>query len=193
VLRVTLPILVSYSTLTGATGEVAGFIAAIIRESQLPVELVRMRDLKKFGQYRAAILGAPLYWRGMPAETHRFLSRHQQPLSALKTWAFVLGPILDKPWSFRHAGWKAAEELERYSWLQPAELKILGGRFDVKRLPFPLSLARFIPTAGKHLPPSDMRDWNEIRAWAWHIAGKLNWRNEWRTRPAEIVRTAAIA
>ena len=166
-----LPVLVAYSTRTGSTAEVAEVIADVLREAQLPVEVARMRDLKTLGEYGAAILGAPLYMGGMPPEMHRFLSRYRVGLAGMPAWVFVLGPIQGKPEEFNTAGEQAAKQLAQSPWLQPVEVKILGGRFDVNHMPFPFNLARHLPAfPAKDIHPSDIRDWNDIRAWAAGIA-----------------------
>ncbi len=168
------PILVAYSSRTGSTGEVAEVIAEVFREAQLPVEVARMRDLRRLGHYRAAILGAPLYVGQMPGELHRFLSRFRVQLGALPQWFFVLGPIEGKPEEFSKAGDQAEKQLKRYAWFQPLEVKILGGRFDVNHMPFPFSLARRLPAfTAKDMHPTDVRDWKDIRAWASAIARQI--------------------
>lgn len=166
-----LPVLVAYSTRTGSTAEVAEVIAEVLREAQLPVEVARMRDIKTLGQCGAAILGTPLYMGGMPSEMHKFLRRYRDRLAGLSTWVFVLGPVQGKPEEFNTAGEQAAKQLAQSPWFQPVEVKILGGRFDVNRMPFPFSLARHLPAfPAKDMHPSDIRDWNDIRSWAAAVA-----------------------
>ncbi|HUB51738.1 MAG TPA: flavodoxin domain-containing protein [Terracidiphilus sp.] len=162
-----LPVLVAYSTRTGSTADVAEAVAEVLRQAQLQVELARMQELKTFGQYRAAIVGAPLYMGGMPSEFHKFLARNRMSLAALPVWIFVLGPIETKPEQFNTAGDQATKQLARSPWLRPVEVKIVGGRFDVNRMPFPFSIARWLPAFPlKNIPVSDIRDWGDIRAWA---------------------------
>jgi menaquinone-dependent protoporphyrinogen oxidase len=165
------PVLVAYSTRTGSTAEVAEVIAEVLREAQLPVEVARMRDVKTLDQYGAAILGAPLYMGAMPSEMHRFLSRCRVRLAGMAAWVFVLGPIQGKAEEFNSAGEQAAQQLAQSPWFDPVEVKILGGRFDVNRMPFPFNLARHLPAFPvKDVHPSDIRDWDDIRAWAAAIA-----------------------
>lgn len=168
------PVLVAYSTRAGSTGEVAKAIAAVFVEAQLSVEVTRMRELRTLGRYSAVVLGAPLYVGQMPGELHRFLSRFRVQLGGLPQWFFVLGPIECKPAEFSKAGEQAEKQLRRHEWFQPLEIKILGGRFDVDRMPFPFSLARRLPAFPiKGIPAKDVRDWKDIRAWASGVAGRL--------------------
>jgi menaquinone-dependent protoporphyrinogen oxidase len=43
---------------------------------------------------------------------------------------------------------------------------VIGGKFDPNRLRFPWNL---LP-ALRNMPPSDLRDWEAIRAWASRLA-----------------------
>ena len=168
------PILVAYSTRTGSTGDVAQVIGDVLREAQLPVEVARMKDVKTLGRYSAVVLGAPLYIGQMPGELHRFLGRFKFQLGGLPQWFFVLGPIEGKPQEFSKAGEKAEMQLKKHAWLQPLEVKILGGRFDVNHMPFPFSLAtRLRAFPMKDIHATDARDWKDIRAWASNIARKF--------------------
>src|SRR5215469_569468 len=54
-------ILVAYATRYGSTQEVAEAIAATLRERGLAVDIQPMRDVRSLDQYRAVVLGAPLY------------------------------------------------------------------------------------------------------------------------------------
>ena len=54
------------------------------------------------------------------------------------------------------------KELEKFPWLTPAAIEILGGKFDPEKLTFPQNL---VPALKKMLA-SDIRDWNVIREWA---------------------------
>lgn len=169
-----LPILVAYSTRTGSTGEVAEVMAAELRRAGLTVELARMREMKSFGLYAAAVFGAPVYMGALPGETSRFLRRYRPQISALPAWFYVLGPIRGKPWEYREAGEQAQNRLRKFPWLQAKEVKVFGGRFDPNRMPFPYSLAMHLPAFPlKDDPSSDVRDWDDIRAWASMIADKF--------------------
>jgi menaquinone-dependent protoporphyrinogen oxidase len=171
---VTSPILVAYSTRTGSTGEVADFIAGSLRRAGLSAEVARMRDLKTLGSYSAVILGAPIYMGKLPSEVRRFLLRFRAEIAELPAWFYVLGPIRGKPWEYRHAGHHALNRLAEFTWFQARELKVFGGRFDPQNMPFPFSLSMYVPGFPlKDDPPSDVRDWDDIRAWTAAVADDL--------------------
>jgi menaquinone-dependent protoporphyrinogen oxidase len=52
------------------------------------------------------------------------------------------------------------------TWLKPATVEVIGGKFDPQHLRFPWNL---IP-ALKNMPATDFRDWTAIRAWAGSLA-----------------------
>ena len=167
-------ILIAYSTRGGATGEVSESIAVALRESGLPVEVCRVKELKFIDDRDAVILGAPLYMGGFPGEFRRFLETHRTALLGLPIWCFVLGPVEAKPEQFDSARRQAEKQLAAYAWLKPIELKIFGGRFDFQRIGFPFSLLRHLPAFPlRKSPAMDIRDWDAIRAWAQSIAVRL--------------------
>lgn len=168
------PILVAYSTRTGSTGEVAEFIAEDLRREGLTVELHRLRDLKSLPACSAIVLGAPIYMGKLPAEFKQFLRRSQTQIAAMPTWFYVLGPIRGKAWEFRDTAEHARSQLAKYPGIQPHDVKIIGGRFDPKNLPFPYSLTSHLPVFPlKDDPATDVRNWKDIRAWTSEIADDL--------------------
>lgn len=167
-------IIVAYATRNGSTGEVAEAIGVALREAGLQVQVARARELPSVAGCTAIVLGAPLYMGGLPREMHRFLTRNRAVLAGVRPWFFVLGPVHDDPKEFVEARKQAVKQLVRYPWLKPAELQIFGGRFDVKRMGFPFSLARHLPAfPAKDIPATDARDWDAIRSWAEGIARQL--------------------
>jgi menaquinone-dependent protoporphyrinogen oxidase len=168
------PILVAYITRSGSTAEVAEAIGKRLCEAGLPAEVAPMGSVKTVGERQALVLGAPLYMLQLPGEMYRFLDRNREAISALQTWFFVLGPIDDKPEQFADARNQAEKALAKASWFTPAELHVFGGKFDVNKMPFPMSLLRHLPAFPmRNMPAKDIRDWAAIRAWADGIAGQL--------------------
>ncbi len=168
------PILVAYVTRSGSTAEVAEAVGNALREAGLPVKVARVQDPLLVGDYRAVILGSPLYMGRLPGAMHHFLARNRHVLSSMRPWFFVLGPWTAAPKDFEVPREQAKQQLAKHSWLQPAEVHIFAGRLDMKRLRFPLSLVRFMPPLRElSKTPLDARDWEAIRAWAAGIARQL--------------------
>jgi menaquinone-dependent protoporphyrinogen oxidase len=91
-----------------------------------------------------------------------FLQRNQKSLANLPVAVFAGGPYGPKATQDALEVRKNLNaELEKFHWLQPVSVQMVGGRCNPARLRFPYNL---IP-ALKQAPASDARDWDEIRAW----------------------------
>jgi len=171
------PVLIAYSTRTGSTREVAEAVADVLRQTRLTVDVARVRDVNSLDRYSTVILGTPIYLGALPKEIHEFLSRFRAPLSRRLSWVFALGPVLGTRDEFGLAANQTGNELALFPWFQPVEVKIMGGRFNAKRMPFPFNLMRhLVPSQFKGVPNADLRNWNDIRAWATGVS--------WRIEPA---------
>ena len=155
-------ILVAYATRYGSTQEVAEAIAATLRERGLEVDFSPMREVRTLDQYRAVVLGAPLYMFHWHKDAHHFLARHHEALMQRRVAIFALGPLHAEEKEFQEVRRQLDKELARYPWLTPEAIAIFGGKFDPQKLTFPYNM---LP-AMKNMPASDVRDWSAIRAWA---------------------------
>ncbi len=164
-------VLVAYATVHGATKEIAEAVAATLREQGLTADLQQLREVRSLEGYGAVVLGAPQYMFRWHKDAPAFLRRFQKQIGAgLPLAVFTGGPFGET----KESGWQDVrrildKELAAFAWLKPAAVEVFGGRFDPAHLRFPYSL---IP-ALKHMPPSDLRDWEAIRAWASGLAGKF--------------------
>jgi menaquinone-dependent protoporphyrinogen oxidase len=162
-------VLVGYATRYGSTQEVAEAVAATLRERGLAVDIQPMRDVRTLDQYRAVVLGAPLYMFHWHKDALHFLARHRAALTARPVAIFALGPFHAEEKEFQGAREQLEKELAQFPWLTPVALEIFGGKFDPEKLTFPHNL---VP-ALKKMPASDIRDWTAIRAWASNLAASL--------------------
>lgn len=163
------PVLVGYATHAGSTPEVAEAIAEVLRESGLTVDVQSVKKLRIDDKFRACVLGAPLYMFQLHHDMKSFLSRNRKTIEKLPVVIFGLGPFHNKEDELTGARETLNKELAKYAWLKPVAVEMFVGRFDPLRLGFPY---KFIP-AMKHIPASDERDWDAIRAWAKDVAGLL--------------------
>jgi menaquinone-dependent protoporphyrinogen oxidase len=159
-------VLVVYATRYGSTQEVAEAVAATLRERGLAVDIQPMRDVRTLDQYRAIVLGAPLYMFHWHKDALHFLARHRAALTQRPIAIFALGPFHAEEKEFQGARQQLEKELEQFPWLTPQAITIFGGKFDPQKLTFPHNL---IP-ALKNMPASDVRDWTAIRVWANDLA-----------------------
>lgn len=163
-------ILIAYASTHGSTEEIAETIAATIRERGLAVDLQPVRNVRTLAGYQAVVLGAPIYLFHLHKDALRFLSKYQKEFTGgLPIAIFAGGPIeIDKD-QWEEIRRQLDQELAKFLWLSPIAVEVVGGKFDPARLHFPWNL---IP-AMRQAPPSDLRDWSAIRAWASNLAQKL--------------------
>jgi menaquinone-dependent protoporphyrinogen oxidase len=167
-------LLIAYATRAGSTAEVAESLAASLREAGLLVEVQPMSQVESLLEWKALVIGAPLYFGRFPGEFHKFLARHREALELIHPWFFALGPTKDDPKIFEAARGEAEKELGKNPWLHLRELQVFGGKWDPRTMPFPFSLIKLLPMnpIGK-VPASDIRDWVAIREWAQAIAPQV--------------------
>ncbi len=162
-------ILVGHATRYGSTQEVAEAIATTLREHGLEVDIRALREVRNLSEYNAVVVGAPLFMFHWHDDALRFLSHHRAALAERTVAVFALGPVHDpfdeKEW--QDSRMQLDQELAKFRWFKPVTVQIFGGKYDPAKIRFPLSLF-----AGK-VPPSDIRDWNAIRAWASELATRF--------------------
>ena len=164
-----LPILIAYATTHGATQEVAEAIATTLRADGIDVDCQPAKNVLSLDGYRAVVLGAPLYMFHWHKDAKRFLEQHRQLLVERPLAIFALGPFHDEEKEFQEARVQLDKDLLHFPWLAPVAVEMFGGKLDPAKLHLPYSL---IP-ALKKMPPSDIRDWNAIQAWAGSLTEKL--------------------
>ncbi len=154
--------LVAYATRSGSTQEVAEQIGVALRERGIDVEIQPARQIRSLEGYNAVVLGAPVYIGHWHKDAKSFLAHHRPGLIERPVAIFALGPMHVDEKEFRDVRAGLLKELEQFPWLTPAAVEIFGGKFNPHTLSFPYNM---LP-ALKNSPPSDIRDWAAIGAWA---------------------------
>lgn len=155
-------VLVAYATKYGSTKEVAEAIAQTVRDTGASVEVRPAREAVDIDGFSAVVLGAPLYMFHWHRDARHFLSRNKKGLAKMPVAIFALGPMTpDKPEEFDGARKQLDKALAKQDWLKPVAVEVFGGKFDPTGLRFPDNMP-----AVKAMPPSDIRDWDAIAAWA---------------------------
>jgi menaquinone-dependent protoporphyrinogen oxidase len=162
-------ILVAYATKAGSTQEVAGVVAAALREGGSTVDCQPAKDVRSLDGYSAVVLGAPLYMFRWHKDAKSFLSRHRQALMVRPVAVFAMGPLHNEAKDWQDVRAQLDKELLKFPWLAPVAAEVFGGKHDPAKLSFPYNL---IP-ALKQMPATDIRDWTAIRAWALGLAAKF--------------------
>jgi menaquinone-dependent protoporphyrinogen oxidase len=167
-------VLVAFATRYGSTQEVAGAVAATLRETGLEVDLQLMRKVRSLKSYRAVVMGAPIYLALWHKDAHNFLMEHRQALTGRRVAVFALGPLTTNEKELQGSRTQLYKELAKYAWLVPVALEIFAGKYDSSKLRFPDTLvAKFPASPLKGMPETDLRDWAAIRLWADNLAAKL--------------------
>jgi len=161
-------VLVAYATKYGSTREVAEAIASALIERGVDATARPAGEVRGLEGYSSVVLGTALYffrWRG---EAHRFLSRNRSAVESLPVAVFGLGPIEDTPEQFEAARKHLDKGLSKHKWLSPASIAVFGGRLDPTHLRFPDNNPAF-----RRMAPSDTRDWDAVRSWAYGLIDAL--------------------
>lgn len=168
-------VLVAYASTHGSTQEVAEAVAETLREHGIKVDLQPARNVQRLEGYEGVVLGAPIYMFHLHKDALRFLARHQNALTGgIPIAIFAGGPFDSGDGKAAGDVWQEVrnqidQELAKFPWLKPVSVQVVGGKFDPSKLHLPWKL---LP-ALRQIPPSDLRDWNAIRAWASSLAVKL--------------------
>lgn len=164
-------ILITYSTMSGSTQEIAEFIFNELVEQKLDVELKSVRTVSDVSPYSVVVLGVPLYMFHFQKDAIRFLQRNKKYLRDKPVAMFCGGPyVSNSVEDWNEVQRQVDAELAKISWFKPISIHLVGGRFDPALLCFPYNL---IPALKQSLP-SDLRDWNAIRNWSHCLPDLLN-------------------
>lgn len=151
-------VLLAYASRFGSTQEVAGAIAAVLRETGLKVDLRPMAEVRTLATYDAVVVGAAIYNTKWNVVAHQFVSQYQAALTGLPVAIFTLGPLSASEAAKRNSRRQLDNELTKYPWLKPVAVEIFAGKYDPSK-PGMGFFDRFVPAR-------DVRNWDAIRAWA---------------------------
>jgi menaquinone-dependent protoporphyrinogen oxidase len=160
-------ILVAYASKHGATAEIAEAVADELRKADHEVDCSSAGDVGDVRTYDAVVVGSAVYMKRWRPEARHLLKRNSKALAERPLWIFSSGPCGEKPDS---------------SWSEPPGIIKQADRLDVRahtvfggRLP--VEPRNFMERAMvQNCPPEhrDLRDWDEIRAWARDIGNALS-------------------
>jgi menaquinone-dependent protoporphyrinogen oxidase len=154
-----LPILVAYASRYGSTQEVAESIASTLHAHMLHADARPAAEVVDLGGYAGVVLGGGIYMGRWHRDARRFVKRFEHELAALQVALFALGPVDDEPEHVASAEKQFRCALDRLP-VAPVSTHVFGGAIDPQKLRFPFN----------HMPAADVRDWDEVRAWAGELA-----------------------
>ncbi|HET8975176.1 MAG TPA: flavodoxin domain-containing protein [Solirubrobacterales bacterium] len=162
------PALVAYGSKHGSTREIAEAIAKELGKRGMKADCLAADDVDSVKPYGTVVLGSAVYMKRWRKDARRLLSREGKRLAGRDLWIFSSGPC----------GEQKEEDKDDSSWLEPPKVvkqaEKLGAREHVVfggRVP--LEPSNFVERAMLENTPDefkDLRDWDEIRAWARKIA-----------------------
>jgi menaquinone-dependent protoporphyrinogen oxidase len=164
-------ILIAYASRHGSTQEVAEQVAQTLRDSGLDVDVRPASSLDDVDAYDAVVIGGALYMGHWHRDARRLLSRVSEELSERPVFVFGMGPTDLEPKSVEEARHHVDEALAKVPDVHPVSIAIFGGVVHPDDLHFPFN----------HMPETDARDPEAIRAWSDDVAAVLTTR---RVTPA---------
>ncbi len=157
-------ILVAYGTKKGSTREVAESIAAHLRERLYSTDVEAADSVTDLDGYDGVVLGGSIYMTRWHPDARTFLKRHRAALEQIPLAVFAMGPLTTDEHDVDSARKQLDHALESTPELEPVAIAIFGGVVDPTKLGFPFN----------HMPASDARDWDAIRAWADEVADRVD-------------------
>jgi menaquinone-dependent protoporphyrinogen oxidase len=155
-------ILVAYASRYGSTREVAESIAGTLREQQLRVDVRAAAEIDDLDGYAGVVLGGGIYIGRWHREARGFVRHFADELCDLPVAVFALGPV-DAVAEHRADSEKQFRSTVEKLPFEPIASVVFGGVIDPATLHFPFN----------RMPAADLRDWDEIRAWALDLADAL--------------------
>jgi menaquinone-dependent protoporphyrinogen oxidase len=155
-------ILVTYASRYGSTREVAESIASKLRERTLRVALRPVEEVYHLEEYVGVVLGGGIYMGRWHRDARRFARHFEDDLRGLPVAVFALGPTDDVPEHRAGSERQFHKALEKLPF-EPIASAVFGGAVDPGKLHFPFN----------RMPAADVRDWDEITAWAGEIAERF--------------------
>lgn len=161
-------VLVAYASKTGSTAEVAEAIGAALAGRGIAAEVRKIGDAASIEGYVGAVLGSPINGMRWLPEASAFVSANAPALRSMPVALFYLSYI---QFADGRPIWKRSIDAGMKALAASAGAFAVRG-FGGKAASSLPGFARFIfgtrPDA-----PSDLRDWDAIRAWAGELADRF--------------------
>lgn len=164
-------VLVAYGSKHGSTAD-AERVGETLRDQGHDVEVMRASEAGEVDAYEAVVLGSAVYMARWRPVARRLLRRRRRVLADRPTWLFSSGPVGERK-PDQEERWTVPKLVRRMApKIGAREHVVFGGRV-------PLEPTNFVERAMARDTPEDkrdLRDWDEIAAWARRIAAELEGR-----------------
>ena len=154
-------VLVTYSSRTGSTAEVAGEIGKVLKARGLAVDVIPIKDDPPAEAYQMVVLGSPVRMGSWQVEAVEYVKRHRQGLGGIPVAVFTVH-ALNTGDDEQSRGNRAAYLDAIRPLLKPVAEGFFSGQVDPARLCAFERLTLRTDTG----PAKDFRDWDKIRVWA---------------------------
>jgi menaquinone-dependent protoporphyrinogen oxidase len=150
----------------GSTRAIAEVVGHELRNSGLEVSIVDAdADAISLDGYDAAVIGSAVYVGRWMRGARAFLQANRASLQSMPVWLFSSGPLRDGP----EQPDDLADVRAFADDVHARDHRVFAGKLDRADL----SLAERAAVRIVHAPYGDMREWDEIRAWAQSIVAAL--------------------
>jgi menaquinone-dependent protoporphyrinogen oxidase len=158
-------VLVTYSSRTGSTAEVAGEIGKVLAARCLAVDVRPIKEDPPAEKYQAVVIGSAVRMGSWQAEAVDYVKRHKQGLGRIPVAVFTVH-ALNTGDDVQSRGYRAAYLDAVRPLLKPMAEGFFPGHVDPVRLCTFERLTLRAPAG----PAKDFRDWDKIRGWAQALA-----------------------
>jgi menaquinone-dependent protoporphyrinogen oxidase len=158
-------VLVTYATMAGSTGEIAAAIGDTLAFRGFSVDVKPVKENPPLQGYQGVAIGSAIRCSQWLREAAKFLRKNQAQLNGIPVALFSV-----HMWNL---GEDEASRAARQAYTAPlrqlfpqAQEAFFAGRIELTKLSF---LDRMGVKAGAQeagIPLSDLRNWDQIRAWA---------------------------
>jgi menaquinone-dependent protoporphyrinogen oxidase len=153
-------VLVTYSSRTGSTAEVAEEIGKVLAVRGQSVDVRPIKEDPPVEGYQAVVIGSPVRMGNWQAEAVDYVKRHRQSLGQIPVAVFTVH-ALNTGDDEQSRGYRAAYLDTVRSLLTPVAEGFFPGQLDPARL---CAFERLTLRAAAG-PAKDFRDWEKIRVW----------------------------
>ena len=155
-------VLIVYASKHGSTEQVARGIGEKLRGAGLTTQIERADEVDDLTGFRSVLVGGSIYMGRWHRDARGFAKHFQDDLRHIPVAVFALGPTDDVP-KHRAGSEKQLREAIRKLQLETLASAVFGGVVDPRKLHFPFN----------YMEAVDVRDWDEIQAWANQVAERF--------------------
>jgi menaquinone-dependent protoporphyrinogen IX oxidase len=155
--------LIAYATKHDSTHQVAELVGDVLRNDGLEVDVRPAGEVSDVEPYAAVVVGGALYMGRLHKDASHLLHAQRRALAGRPVFVFAMGPMDLEEKSVADARRQLDHALAKTPEIEPVTVAIFGGVVHAEDLHFPFN----------HMPETDARDPEAIRAWASDVATVL--------------------